>query len=242
MGCQVIGIYFSYLFFIVCIFLLFFLFPTWARNTLFWFGFCALLLSFFSPGTIIEHIFWGLDAFVVFKFYFYLEYSTRSSSVLGRHVLNQSLPVLEYFVLFWKSQTPLPLHSHFRMLCGISARWLFGFTTYLRALLILLCSAVFVCLRDTAILWLFHTPVGYSPHTSLSALNIRSSLLSQCCIAGGWVFFSGGGVTVECGMTQLGNQKSSLERKGPGEVSRSLLYSIYFYNHLFIVFAIDAYG
>lgn len=39
---------------------------TWVRNSLFWFGSCALLLSLISFETILEHIFWALDAL---KFY-----------------------------------------------------------------------------------------------------------------------------------------------------------------------------
>lgn len=149
------GIYFSYLFFIVCNLLLFFLFPTWARNAVLVWLFVLYCSRYFllAPSSNISLGIWTHSLCLNFTFTF--EYSTHSSSVLGRHVFNQSLPILEYFVLFWTSQTPL--HSHFHV----------GFTFYLRALLIS-CSTFFICLRD-------------SLHTSLSALNILS--LFFLCVA-----------------------------------------------------------
>lgn len=68
-GCQVIGIKMVYLFFIVCSFFAFFFISDLGSGCLFWFGFCALLLLFFSSD--IEHTFFDFDAFAVFKFYFY---------------------------------------------------------------------------------------------------------------------------------------------------------------------------
>lgn len=169
----------------MCSFFLLFLFPTWARAAYFGLAF-VLYCSFFSSD--IEHIFfWILTHSLCLNFTFIFEYSTHSSSVLGR-VCVQSIPSgfgTLWFVLHAPDAPILSLSQSY----GISACWLFGFTSYY--IPILFCSVV-LFLYASAVLWLIRIPLGYSPHTSISALNIRSSLFFLVLHSGGWVFFRRG--------------------------------------------------
>lgn len=178
-GCQAIGIKIGiYLFFIVCNFFAFLFISDLGSDCfiLVW------LLCFISLVPLSWHrhptyLFGILTHSLCLNFTFIFEYSTHQSSVLGRHVFNQSL--LVFGILCFVLDT-----SDLTFACPVGFRHV-GPTTS-PSCFVLWCF--YVCL---AMLRLFRIPAGYSPHTSISTLHVRSSLFSPVLHSGLGVFFGG---------------------------------------------------
>lgn len=120
----------------------------------------------------------------------------------------QSLLVFGILFFFWTLQ----MLSH--------ALWDFGTTSPS-------CFVLWCFYAGLVMLRLFRIPAGYSPHTSISALNIRS--LFSSVLHSGLGGFGGPKIQITAR-----KPKPSSGVKGLEGVSRSLLYSTYFYNHLFV--------